>query len=154
MSSFGSHKKNLWNFGYCLKLWWPSYPLVSYGCKKMEIPDGRTTISKINLIFAIIDIILNIGMVGANVCIFYGVHNKEDKFLLPLIWFLHLIVRCLFVFVLIINFGNISQDSTLSFASLFSFNIIYYIIFLSSHTRGNYLPTIVKNPTLTQLKAT
>ena len=85
---------------------------------------------KINFFFAFIDIILNLGMIGASVCLLYGVYNKEGKFLLPLIWFLpsELIVRCFFVFVLFTYFG-ITSPVSLRIDALFSFVIMYDTIF-------------------------
>ena len=63
---------------------------------------------KLNFYITITDIILCMGIVGATACLFYGVTKKEDKFLLPLIWFLpfDLLVRCSFVFVLVIKLSK------------------------------------------------
>ena len=85
---------------------------------------------KINFFFAFIDIILNLGMIGASVCLLYGVYNKEVKFLLPLFWFLpsELVVRCFFVFVLFTYFG-ITSPPSLRVDALFSFVIMYNTIF-------------------------
>ena len=82
--------------------------------------DSVETFFKINFCIAFIDVILCMGIIGAAVCILYGVHNEEDKFLLPFIWFLpfDLVVRCVFAFVLIINFGFTSPLS-ISLANLF-----------------------------------
>merc|ERR1712013_838788 len=80
---------------------------------------------KINVYITIIDIILLLGMIGATACLFHGVNSKEDKFLLPIIWFLPL---DFFVFVLVINFG-ITSTLSLGLAALFFFVIIYDIFF-------------------------
>lgn len=88
------------------------------------------TFFKINFSFAFIDVILNLGMIGANVCLLYGVHNMVDKFLLPLIWFLpcDLVVRSFFMLILITFFG-ITSPLSITVATLLSFVIIYDIIF-------------------------
>ena len=97
----------------------------------MEIKkDEVRNFFKINVYITITDIILLLGMIGATACLFHGVNSKEDKFLLPIIWFLplDLLVRCFFVFVLVINFG-ITSPLSIGLAALFFFVIIYDICF-------------------------
>ena len=66
---------------------------------------------KINFFLAIVDVILNLGMIGTTLCLLYGVYNKKDKFLLPLIWFLpfELVVRCFFNITYVVITGSHSK---------------------------------------------
>ena len=87
---------------------------------------------KINFFLAIVDVILNLGMIGTTLCLLYGVYNKKDEFLLPLIWFLpfELVVRCFIMFFIITYFVITNQSSRhLSMEYLVSLLIIYDIIF-------------------------
>ena len=110
--------------------------------KKTEIEkDEVRKYFKLNLYITITDIILCMGIIGATACFFYGVTKKEDKFLLPLIWFLplDLLVRCFFVFVLVIKFGFLYPLS-FNFTALFLFVIIYDIFFwLSAYSHRKQL---------------
>ena len=98
--------------------------------KEIKQRDDVRSFFKMNFFFLIIDVILNLGMIGASVCLLYGVYNKEVKFLLPLFWFLpsELVVRCFFVFVLFTYFG-ITSPPSLRVDALFSFVILYNTIF-------------------------
>merc|ERR1711874_204140 len=98
----------------------------------------------INFCITITDMILCVGMIVSTACLFYGLHNKDQEFLLPLIGFLplDLFIRSIFLFILIVNFG-ISSPLSLTFSSLFFFVIIYDIFFwlcVYSH-RQQLLPT-------------
>ena len=87
---------------------------------------------KIHFFLVIVDIPLNLGMIGATLCLLYGVYNKKDKFLLPLIWFLpfELVVRCFLVFIHITYCGITSPVFRhLSVEAVFSLLIMYNIIF-------------------------
>ena len=111
----------------------------------MEIKkDQVRSYFKINFYITITDMILCVGMIVSTACMFHGVQRQEQKFLLPLLWFLplDLLIRSFFVFILIINFG-ISSPLSLTLASLFFFVIIYDIFFwlcVYSH-RQQLLPT-------------
>merc|ERR1711874_223801 len=85
---------------------------------------------KINFYITITDMILCMGMIVSTACLFHGVRNKEENFLIPLIGFLplDLLIRSIFVFILIVNFG-FSSPLSLTLASLFFFVIIYDIFF-------------------------
>ena len=85
---------------------------------------------KLKFYIAFADIILCMGMVGATYCLSHGYKNKEEKLLLPLICFLplDLLVRCFFVFVLVIKFGFLYPLS-FNFTALFLFVIIYDVFF-------------------------
>ena len=87
---------------------------------------------KINFFLAIVDVILNLGMIGTTLCLLYGVYNKKDELFLPLIWFLpfELVVRCFIMFFIITYFVITNQSSRhLSMEYLVSLLIIYDIIF-------------------------
>ena len=99
-------------------------------CSK-SLPLKTKSCFKVHFFLAIVDVILNLGMIGATLCLLYGVYNKKDKFLLPLIWFLPFewVVRCFLLFFIITFF--VITDSPSKHLSVEALVILLVAVYLA-----------------------
>ena len=112
-----------------------TYKGVAYRNKYRDIDAHGKLLSFLSFMGELMDVlehVLCIGMVVATAFLFYGMIRKDDKFLLPVIWFLILdfLGRSIFSLYLFINVGfsyPISLTNTMPFVLVIIFDIFFWV---------------------------